>query len=561
MVRELDVRDHRGDRATPERVAQLRSRVPAVSEGLTETHRVVIEEVDPRTGNASAIRSVGGTPVEDDLVGAALRHVQDVSPALGFDTTVPVGFQPNSEALRTSAGAAAVHLQETVEGIPVFQAALTVRFGPSRAVEAVVGSTLNPTETTDTTPSVSAVDAVAVAGQYLAEPDGDGGTETDQFGEPLPQQTINLAGFQPRVRSSEDNAERTTLLDAPPFAGPVRASLIWFDNDTALRLGWEIAIGLPNGVDWYRAIVDAHTGELLYCVPLTAQVMARGDIAEPDGGQARQFRPFPLPLNLYPVPFRIGLPNPFPRTDWVDVDQTEGNDVRAHLAGGGTAQGTVTSGVMTFDPADATGNDQLRVSLFYLCNYMHDLLYLLLFRESDGNFEQTNYGLGGAGSDRVDAIVHPGAVSGTANMFTPADGSAPTMNMGLVTSTSRHTALDSNVVFHEYTHGLTNRLVGGPADAHALDAIQSRSMGKAGATTSRARSTEQPWSAHGSSTTSPVSGASRTTPTSPTTTGCSVPAATSRYTTMVRSGALPSWSSTGGSATRWRSCSSLTRSS
>jgi extracellular elastinolytic metalloproteinase len=52
------------------------------------------------------------------------------------------------------------------------------------------------------------------------------------------------------------------------------------------------------------------------------------------------------------------------------------------------------------------------------------------------------------------------------------------MNMGLVTSTNRHTALDSDVVFHEYTHGLTNRLVGGPMNDTALDAVQSGGMGE-----------------------------------------------------------------------------------
>src|SRR5206468_1325821 len=53
-----------------------------------------------------------------------------------------------------------------------------------------------------------------------------------------------------------------------------------------------------------------------------------------------------------------------------------------------------------------------------------------------------------------------------------------TMNMGLVTSTGRHKALDSSVVFHEFTHGLSNRLVGGQANTHNLDAIQSGSMGE-----------------------------------------------------------------------------------
>jgi extracellular elastinolytic metalloproteinase len=52
------------------------------------------------------------------------------------------------------------------------------------------------------------------------------------------------------------------------------------------------------------------------------------------------------------------------------------------------------------------------------------------------------------------------------------------MNMGLVARTGRHTALDADVVFHEYTHGLSNRLVGGPLDTTALDAPQSGGMGE-----------------------------------------------------------------------------------
>jgi len=52
------------------------------------------------------------------------------------------------------------------------------------------------------------------------------------------------------------------------------------------------------------------------------------------------------------------------------------------------------------------------------------------------------------------------------------------MNMGLVTRSNRHTAFDSDVVFHEFTHGLTNRLIGGTRQGHALDAPQSEGMGE-----------------------------------------------------------------------------------
>jgi extracellular elastinolytic metalloproteinase len=52
------------------------------------------------------------------------------------------------------------------------------------------------------------------------------------------------------------------------------------------------------------------------------------------------------------------------------------------------------------------------------------------------------------------------------------------MSMGLVASTNRHTALDATVVIHEFTHGVSNRLVGGAMNVQALDAPQSRGFGE-----------------------------------------------------------------------------------
>ena len=165
--------------------------------------------------------------------------------------------------------------------------------------------------------------------------------------------------------------------------------------------------------------------------------------------------------------------------DWVESDSTIGNNVYAHLGDNGpTVQGTANNGVLIFDNPDGEGDFQKVINIFYYCNYMHDFLYVLGFREVDGNFQQDDFGRGGQPSDRVDARSYPGAVQGTANMSTPADGRTPIMRMGLVTSTNRHTAMDSTVVFHEYTHGLTNRLVGGPMNDKALEADQSGGMGE-----------------------------------------------------------------------------------
>jgi extracellular elastinolytic metalloproteinase len=136
------------------------------------------------------------------------------------------------------------------------------------------------------------------------------------------------------------------------------------------------------------------------------------------------------------------------------------------------------SGKIKFAGAAPEDDDQKVVNIFYFCNYMHDFLYLLGFDEQAGNFQVRNPGDTGSQGDSVVAKSWPNPIFGTANMSTPRDGSPPQMNMGLVASTNRHTALDADVVFHEYVHGLTNRLVGGRLDDDSLDMPQSGGMGE-----------------------------------------------------------------------------------
>ncbi|MBK8553347.1 MAG: M36 family metallopeptidase, partial [Ignavibacteria bacterium] len=121
-----------------------------------------------------------------------------------------------------------------------------------------------------------------------------------------------------------------------------------------------------------------------------------------------------------------------------------------------------------FDPSNDEEEQQI-LNIFYFCNYMHDFFYLLGFDESAGSFE---------GEDPVIARAHNAAIYGTANMSTPIDGSSPIMNMGILTNSGRHTALDADVVFHEYVHGITNRLVGGRVNDRALQEDQSRALGE-----------------------------------------------------------------------------------
>jgi extracellular elastinolytic metalloproteinase len=232
---------------------------------------------------------------------------------------------------------------------------------------------------------------------------------------------------------------------------------------------------MPKYAGMYRTIVDADTGEILYCKQLIKNVAAQGNIYRVDGGGSRQITDFPRPLIDYGLPIPDSLSPGFPAT-WVAKDETVGNCINAHLDNGGTCKGQMQNQVMTFNPGNAVGDDQRVLNAFYLCCYMHDFFYLLGFREVDGNFQQDNFNLGGNASDRVDAVVFLGAVWGTANMGTPIDGQAPRMNLGLMASTNRHTALDSSIVFHEFTHGVNKRLIGGPMNVNVLDPPQSSGM-------------------------------------------------------------------------------------
>ena len=479
MTRELDRRDFRGSKVTADRTDELRSIAADVSDRLPGAQRIDITSFDPTTGNAEVVNLESAPSERGNYTERALEYVQNISEAIGLATTQPAEFDPDPHVQQTSSGAVAVHLQQRYRGIPIFEAAQAVRFAPDGAIRDTAGTSITVTEEMDTTPRLSIEEAVLRAAQHVAVPELDEQDATDQFGEPLELSRVDLSGFEPRVISaSSEDAARPTVLEAGPFGDEIRANLLWFPMDVDVRLTWETVITMPNYEGQYRTIVDAETGEILFCQQLMNFVAARGNVFLVDGGGARQMVDFPRPLGDYGLPIPPGLPLGFPE-DWVDVDRTVGNTTDGHQGDTGPSiQGQIQNGVVTFNPANATGVDQQVLNIFHYNCFMHDFFYLLNFREAGGNFQENNFGRGGVGSDRVDARSHPGAVTGTANMLTPPDGQNPIMNMGLVTSTNRHTAFDSTVVFHEFTHGVTNRLVGGPQNTQALQAPQSRGMGE-----------------------------------------------------------------------------------
>ena len=303
----------------------------------------------------------------------------------------------------------------------------------------------------------------------------------DEFGQEAPLPTVDVTDFQPEVVAGFPLPSRASVLDKGPFENLIPAYLMIFNQPGPARLAWYAVFTFPGYTDQYAVIVaaDGPDGEILYCKSTMRRATARGDVFEFSPGVAsRRLIDFPRPLTDYPDMPSSPISG-FP-ADWVDVNKTAGNTTRATLNVCASAlAGTLQGGVVVFDPASDTGDDQKLLNIFYFCNYMHDFLLLLGFDEASGNFQQVNFTHTGSDRDPV-RLGRTAARSGTANMATGADGLPPLMNMGLVVSSGRHTAFDADVVFHEYTHGFTNRLViGGRLNApHSLEKLQSRGMGE-----------------------------------------------------------------------------------
>ncbi|KAL1869108.1 hypothetical protein Daus18300_005644 [Diaporthe australafricana] len=95
---------------------------------------------------------------------------------------------------------------------------------------------------------------------------------------------------------------------------------------------------------------------------------------------------------------------------------------------------------------------------FYTINKSHDILYALGFVEAAGNFQVSNSGKGGRASNPVEVIIHSSL--GTADAETA----------------YRDSVFDSTALLQEYTHGVTVRLVGGPATSGCLSTSDELSL-------------------------------------------------------------------------------------
>ncbi|HMC98387.1 MAG TPA: M36 family metallopeptidase, partial [Flavobacteriales bacterium] len=272
----------------------------------------------------------------------------------------------------------------------------------------------------------------------------------------------------PALVASEDGGKRMTYDGSALGNEPVRVQLVYQPVGDRLLLAWNVNHYVPGGSHWWNVRIDALTGAELDRNDWVSQcgfdqALESATIDAPEAPPAptapNDYRVYPLPEEspnhggnaIRNAPWTAGgMASPY---GWHDTNGaagaeytiTRGNNVLAQEdANANDGTGASPSGGATLDfdfaynlaGAPSTYLNAATTNLFYWNNLMHDVWYQYGFDDPGGNFQQNNYGRGGAGNDYVLADAQDGGGTNNANFGTPPDGSNPRMQMYLWTNTS-----------------------------------------------------------------------------------------------------------------------------
>jgi uncharacterized repeat protein (TIGR01451 family) len=378
--------------------------------------------------------------------------------------------------------------EQQVEGIPVFQAifighetkdgelaSIASQFVPNPQAAAERGTPNHAAKIQ--APAISPQKAIVEAAKNV------GAALTEQ----------QLASLDPQPVSAR---KQQRFQGAPVLNGETDAQLTWLPmSGTELRLCWQIILTSRERGEMFRIIIDAETGEVLVRHGLTEYISDASYRVFTSDSPSPMSPGLATPGNAQPalVPRVLVVTNAMNTNaspnGWINDgdNETKGNNVDAHLDRNKDDQPDLPrpqgNPNRVFDFAEdltqqpTTYGDAAVVQLFYWNNFMHDKLYELGFTEAAGNFQNTNFSRGGLGNDAVQADAQDGSGTDNANMSTPPDGLPGRMQMYVFSgpNPNRDGDLDADVLLHEYTHGLSNRRVGGGA---GLSSLQSRGMGE-----------------------------------------------------------------------------------
>jgi hypothetical protein len=456
-------------------------------------------QIDPLTGTARSIQRLDGTltgPAAGDRADVAMSWVRANRSALGLTTGDVNGLTLAARDVSRGSGVTHLRYRQDYQGIPAFDSGLRVNLDRGGRILNVTGAPISGLTLDSVQPQVDASDALRALQR-------------------------NVAVERPiQVTSGPSGARQVTR-----FAGGDFARLVVFAGADGPVLAWHLTYkARPQA--YYDAVVDATSGAILYRQNLTKFADAQQLVfpnypgAEAEAGQKG--------LNNAKVAVN------FEDEDWIEDDALELEGPHVHVfsdlddddskdageqigrlldtddfvdtfvekfkPGTNACQFLVPDppkpdpfaqeGRCSWDPNEASpwlaNRVQNGVQAFYLANtfYEHLLEPEIDFDVVSGNF---------TGDDPVIINTDDGAATGpdsnhinNAFMSTPPDGESPTMGMFLFRFSASASFPFRNinggdsaaVLWHEYTHGLSNRLVINDDGSGALSTPHAGAMGE-----------------------------------------------------------------------------------
>jgi hypothetical protein len=459
-----------------------------------------------KNGRGKAVSAAVADSIPDnDAHKPAKAFVKEHSAMFGFGPEALDAAKVNKDYMTKVGNFRTVIWQQHIDDIPVFNAIFKahwtadgelINVGTKFVPDLAKASTkVNNRKGLQANPPVSAKEAIVIAAKNI----GDVLTTADI-----------TENDQPTGNAKNQHFRGGKVLNE------AEAHLTWLPmDDSTVQLCWEVMVVSRARGEGYEILVDAKTGEVLvrqclteYLTPVTYRVFTNESPTPMFTGWSSPITNQP-PLVARSLVTLSALSTDASPNGWInDGDNTTiGNNVDAHLDADNdnvpdANSRPIGSPARTFDfPANATQSpltytNAAVVNLFYWNNWMHDQLYGYGFDEVSGNFQTDNFGRGGQGNDAVIADAQDASVKdhdgypepiiytplplNNANFFTPrGDGNAPRMQMYLWDSgpfaSKRDGDFDQEIICHEYTHGLSSRLVGAGT---GITDVQTAGMGE-----------------------------------------------------------------------------------
>lgn len=408
-----------------------------------------------------------------------------------------------SQHTSSASGIHHIYYGQTLNGVEIYGTVSSVHLFPNGEVLKSNNSfiaNIQAKATGGAGPSFTAVQAVQSAANYF---------------------NYNSSGDFTVISSKSNVAQETVLSKGGISLSDIPVKLVYQMNQNGeLVLAWDLSIEEVAQQNWWSVRVDAASGAIvdqvnwmsscnfshdhsihetldynknLYDIPNYNQGVAKRAAITASGTLVDSYEVFAIPLESPYYGARTIEVSPADATaspfGWHDTNGvagaeftvTRGNNVNAFEDGDNPGYQPDGGANLEFTgyPFDQvyTGANQYEdaaiTSLFYWNNVIHDVFYQYGFDEASGNFQENNYGNGGAGSDSVNGEGQKGILC-NAFFGTPSDGSNPTMQMYVCND--KDGDFDALVMIHEYGHGISNRLTGGPNNTGCLS--NSEQMGE-----------------------------------------------------------------------------------